>query len=124
VRWGLAGVFGVVLGGYAALRMDRFVTSKGAPQLLAAETESTAKAKRSVAARDIFGNVITGNITEKSNTYPGSSASANTPSSSKAKQPEDPSSPTRSIATGGRSVAARDIYGDIITGDMEDGPRT
>jgi hypothetical protein len=119
VRWGLAGVFGVVLGGYAALRMDRLVTRKATPQPLTAGSESTAKGKRSVAARDISGKVITGNTTEQFNTSLQSAISAL--SSSKLKHPEDPSAPTRSIATGERSVAARDICGDVATGDMNDG---
>ena len=117
VRWGIAGVFGVVLGGYAALRIDRFMSSKAESEHLPNGDESRAEVGRSVAARDISGRVVTGNVTAQFNPPPRPTASSSKPPPSKVKEPGGQPSRTKSIAIGDRSVAARDISGEVTTGD-------
>lgn len=120
VRWGTAGVFGVVLGGYAALRIDRVLAGKAASELLPMVSESRAEGGRSVAARDIAGNVVTGNVTDQFSPSPRLAENPKKLPSSKAKETDGQSALTRSIAIGDRSVAARDISGEVITGDTVD----
>jgi hypothetical protein len=117
VRWGIAGVFGVVLGGYAALRIDRILAIRVAPQLVPEGGETRAEGERAVAARDISGTVLTGNVNEQLKTSPISAVSPGGVHRLKEKGPDECSAPARTIAAGDRSVAARDISGKVITGD-------